>query len=680
MKFKIAATITPLFFVLPLLCTAEPLKPESVQFPIQFEPNLGQEDAGVKYFARGSDFKVLLSDSGANFLFQNSEGNSSELTLILEGAQGHAKLSGVGAAGASANYFVGNDPSKWRTNVPTYLAAIYKDAYPGIDWKFYEKDGLLEYDFILAPGTEPSQIRLHVKGADEIAIDESGDLIVSTAAGPFRMLAPHAYQDGHPKIEARYKLASDNRIEFTLGSYDPEKPLVIDPKISFGTLLGGATYDSAADVGVDNKGNFYVVGYTEANTRFPGYGDGYVYKFSPTGALLWSAFLIGSGGDSADAIAVAPNGTCYIAGATNSQDFPIVGGFQTRNAGGNDAFIVKLAPNGSGIIRSSYLGGSGNETVTGIELGTGPKLRNGVYVIGNTNSQNFPLKNATQNRFGGGRQDGYLAIIHAINFQRSMSTYIGVDSSDEITSLGLNTFRGDLYAAVTSDGVQGAYVAQLSPSGSGGTVPISVYGVRLLYESTLNPFIKTNFSPAAAYGWMELLASNWTPLRSNRSVGQPSIVIATGSCVPEPPATTCNDSGGLLFFDQDLNRIDSVNFGGPGPGVFVVNDIEGGRNGTIYMVGDTLVKNSPLVNAFQTKYKGGWEGFVIALAPPTFQTTLYSYLGGAGYDFARAVAIDSTDNIIIVGGTSSRKFPTTPGAPKRTLGGTTDGFVVKVTP
>jgi hypothetical protein len=308
-------------------------------------------------------------------------------------------------------------------------------------------------------------------------------------------------------------------------------------------------------------------------------------------------------------------------------------------------------------------------------------LKNGVYVTGRTDSRNFPRTKATQQQFGGGRQDGYLTIIHALNFQRLMSTYIGREGADEITSLGLNTARGDLYAGVMTDGAGGTFIQQFKINAPG-SAPAVNYVSNLRELSNQTPGLINVSTPNAPGGWIALWAM---PYRGELRGGlQPSVVqqvvaVAVIPCIPQPPATSCTDNGTLLILNQDLNPLKSVNFGGPGPGAFVVNDITSDRNSRIYMVGDTLVKNSPLVNAFQTKHKGGWEGFVIAFAAGTLQTTLYSYLGGAQFDFARAVSVDRSGNIVVAGETSSKKFPTTSGALDRTLNGTADGFVVKIT-
>jgi hypothetical protein len=207
----------------------------------------------------------------------------------------------------------------------------------------------------------------------------------------FRILAPIVYQcesddcDTKTTVKAEYKLAADHKIAFKLGSYDPNKILAIDPKIAFGTMLGGNTFDNAADVGVDATGNFYVVGYTEAKTRIPGNGDGFVHKFSPTGALIWTTFLAGSGGEDARAIAVNPAGICFVGGSTSSRDFPIVG---LRR-------------------HYTYLGGPAFDFASGVAV---DKAGN-IFVVGQSASKNFPTTPGAPKRSTTGTADGYVVKI-----------------------------------------------------------------------------------------------------------------------------------------------------------------------------------------------------------------------------------------------------------------------------
>jgi hypothetical protein len=646
---------------------------QHIQAPILFEQNFGQENSSVKYFARGPAYKTLLDSNHVQFQLHNQ----SNLQIALVGSNSHPVLKNGAGSKAVMNYYIGNNPQNWKTSVRAYKSVIYKEVYAGVDWLFYENHGAVEFDFVIVPGADPSLIRMNLDNGDQIKIDGTGNLVTKD----FKMLKPVAYQcitydsgncEGKSEVESKYRLAN-NQVGFELGAIDPNKTLVIDPKMSFGTLLGGNTYDFASDVAVDAKGNFYVVGYTEANTRFPGFGDAYVSKFSGTGALIYTTFLVGESGEDARTIAITPAGIAFVGGATTSRDFPRVGAFQSNYAGDGDGYIVKLAVNGT-IMKSSFIGGSGRDAVNGIRLGKGPNMTNGLYIIGITESRNFPKKNALQEQFGGGRQDGFLSIIHSVQFQLLFSTYVGSNGTDDLKSLALNS-NGDLYALnVAPDSSIASSIFHFIPQDSGTNAQASTRLITQYGWRNFNLGQPLKFAVLTEYNHQAAITADFTPSSTNDIA---AIVLAT-ICITQ--GGSCSENGSLSFFDRDLNHISSTNFGGTGPGAYFVNDIAIGKDGSIYMVGDTLIKNLPVVNAIQGTNKGSWDGFILSLTPGTFQPKFYSYLGGPGGDFALGVAVDNSGSIVVAGGTESKQFPTTPNAPKKKPTGTGDGYVVKITP
>lgn len=321
-------------------------------------------------------------------------------------------------------------------------------------------------------------------------------------------------------------------------------------------------------------------------------------------------------------------------------------------------------------------------------LGTGAKLKNGLYITGHTDSRNFPLKKATQNQYGGGNQDGFLAIVHSINFQRLMSTYVGLEGNDETNPAVLNPLRGDLYLPGFSFGANNnSYVAHFKPKVSNANSAKA-----LAPQSDYNPPLFAGYNRGIILGGIQKYVAKGNFYFPHPPIGGRSEAVAaqsatptvlftlSGVCVPPSGATTCNDSASALFFDQDLNFQTAINFGGPLGGAFFVNDVAVGPGGNLYFVGDTQGNFLPKVNAFQANRKGKWEGFVVSITAASSQVTLSSYIGGVGNDFAKAVAVDKSGNIVIVGETGSKKFPTSVGALDRTLGGVADGFAVKITP
>jgi hypothetical protein len=169
------------------------------------------------------------------------------------------------------NYFLGKDPGQWRTGVPIYAKVRYAQVYPGVDLLYYGHQQQVEYDFALAPGADPKAITLLIEGVEALEVDGHGDLMLQTRAGPLRMPKPRIYQerDGvRQAIAGGYLLKGPQRVGFQVGSYDPARPLVIDPVLSYSTYLGGSDNDGGSGIAVDRAGSAYVIG-TTRSTDFP---------------------------------------------------------------------------------------------------------------------------------------------------------------------------------------------------------------------------------------------------------------------------------------------------------------------------------------------------------------------------------------------------------------------------
>jgi hypothetical protein len=300
-----------------------------------------------------------------------------------------------------SNYFIGNDRSQWHANVAQYARISYRDAYPGVNLAFYGVQKQLEFDFIVAPGALPTAIRLGVTGAQRLATDDSGNLILASSAGDLLLHKPVAYQqkDGaRQPVEARFDLQAKNQVSFKLGNYDHSRELVIDPSVSYATYLGGTAEDDGYAIAVDGSGNAYVTGQTKS-TNFPtknalhgtktGGFDVFVTELSPTGSLVYSTYIGGTSDDSGNAIAVDGSGDAFVAGGTKSSDFPTQGAYQSTFGGVLDAFVLELNSTGSALTYSTFVGGSGSDVANGLALGNGGNA----YLVGSTTSTDFPMKN-----------------------------------------------------------------------------------------------------------------------------------------------------------------------------------------------------------------------------------------------------------------------------------------------
>src|SRR5438552_1690786 len=417
------------------VANADDITPSAVseaygKLPLSFEANRGQTDAQVKFLSRGPGHTLFLTSTGAVLVLTTREsparepavhgkparrgpGTNAVLRMTFVGAQPPLRPVGREELPGRANYFIGKDPAKWRTNVPTYAKVQYAALYPGIDLIYYGNQRQLAYDFIVRPGADPGLIALGFRGADKLDVDDQGDLVLDTAVGNIRMRKPVIYQEVNGvrrEVAGSYVLTGTHQVGFRIAAYDASQPLVIDPVLSYSTYLGGSNADDGLGIAVDTCGNAYVTGIT-LSTNFPttagafqttggGAEDAFVTQLNPMGTgLVYSTYLGGSGVDDGLGIAVDARGNAYVTGVTLSTNFPTTAGaFQTTCGGAEDAFVTQLNPIGSLLVYSTYLGGSGVDDGLGIAV----YARRNAYVTGVTFSTNFPTTaGAFQTTFGG---------------------------------------------------------------------------------------------------------------------------------------------------------------------------------------------------------------------------------------------------------------------------------------
>lgn len=332
---------------------------------------------------------------------------------------------------AKANYFIGNDPARWRTNVSNFSRIRYQAIYPGIDLVFYSNAaGQLEYDYIIAPGADANRISLSIEGADNVVVDPGGDLIITVGGEQVHWRSPSIFQESggiRAEVAGRYVVrptdlnGSAHEVSFNICQYDRSAALIIDPALLYSTFLGGSSEaDDPADIALDSEGNAYLTGST-TSPDFPTKNafqsglagtlkDIFVTKFDSSGQLVYSTYVGGSGWDGNPGIEqagleVAADGSVIVAGLTRSADFPTQNAIQSRHADEGivaenqrmDCFVFRLSPGGSALIFSTYFGGTGRDVPTAMALD-----RSGnIHVVGSTTSTNFPIKAAMQSAHAG---------------------------------------------------------------------------------------------------------------------------------------------------------------------------------------------------------------------------------------------------------------------------------------
>jgi hypothetical protein len=320
---------------------------EYIRLPLAFEANEGQLDREARFLARGEGYAVFLTRNEAVLTMQGAEKLKRAGVLRLSWVNGNRipKISGEQKLPGKINYLRGNDPAKWRTNVPTFGRIRYRQIYPGIDLVFYGNQRKLEYDFVVAPGADPKQIALAVDGAKSLRVSKTGDLLIDLGDTEIIQHLPKIYQERNGRrqtVRGEYVILSDNRVGFELGSYDRRRALVIDPTISYSSYLGGSGFDAASTIAVSSGGGAFVTGWTQSSD-FPrrnapqvtlqGAQDAFVAKFwSSGGGLIYSTYIGGSSFDTGSGIAVDRFGNAYVAGSTSSFDFPTTAGaYQTQH-------------------------------------------------------------------------------------------------------------------------------------------------------------------------------------------------------------------------------------------------------------------------------------------------------------------------------------------------------------
>jgi len=297
-----------------------------------FEPNLGQAGAGVRYLLAGGGRTVLLRQASAMIAVAGTS-DGEPIVMRWLGANPAARITPLEPSTAQKHYYLGNDPEKWVSGVPSYGRIRYHDVYPGIDLDFYERAGLLEYDFIVRPGADPSPIRLRFEGADA-HINEAGELTLKSGDALVRHARPYVYQVRSGEREAvggSFRTTEDGMFRFELEKYDEKLALVIDPLVVFSTFLGGSGVETAHSGIYTAEGDLWVVGQTDS-TDFPGGAatgtDGFVARYAETGVgetgyELTEMFVVGGAGtDTVKDITTDSSGTLFIGGDTNSNDFP----------------------------------------------------------------------------------------------------------------------------------------------------------------------------------------------------------------------------------------------------------------------------------------------------------------------------------------------------------------------
>ncbi len=631
-----------------------------------------------------SDISLQLSIEKTKPQIQNpkSETNSRDVSrLLFVGANKDVEVVSLDSQKHRVNYFKGNDKSKWVTDVPTSGAVLYKEIYTNIDLKVYGIGKQIEYDWMVHPGGDPSDIKFEYKNVKYISINKKGDLDIKTKFGKLSHKKPFAYQNEpqpsaispsqkqkkKKEIKADFKKISETTFGFITGKYDKTKLLTIDPVVLiYSTYFGANWSDGSMDIDVDNSGCAYITGWTGSanffllenpfqNTYGGGSSDAFVTKFSADGgSLVYSSFLGGSDREWGSSIKVDNNGAAYITGATESTDFPMQNAlYNTYMGGGGDVFVTKISPAGDSLEYSTYLGGSGVDRGEGIDIDS----YGYAYVTGWTLSNDFPVNNQYQDDQGA--TDAFVSKLTFIlgNLNLAYSSYFGGFGDDR--AIDLEVYNESMVFVTGNTATDTGFPLKNELQGTFGGGNIDVFIAR---------FNTTN-SGNDSLVWSTYFGGNGTDSDPDICVdggSRPHIIFRTNSTNLPVTANAYQSSlrGGTDYFIASFSGSSSPSLqsatylGG--------SDDEGDEDNTgiavddsnaVYVTGATSSNDFPLLGQYQD-YSGSGDVFVTKLSNWELSSLDFStYLGGDGPDSGEGIAADNDGNVYITGSTYSSDFP-----------------------
>jgi uncharacterized protein (TIGR03437 family) len=637
-----------------LLITGTALAAPAVKWgniPLSFEPNRGQAPAAVRYLARGSSYTLYVASGEA--VLAGHDGPA--LRTRFTGANAAANITAEAPQSSTSNYFGGNEPRNWHTSVPNYARARYTGVYPGIDLIYYGKEGRLEYDWIVAPGADPSRIQMVFESADRLRVDQTGDLVIKAGNNEYRHKRPEIYQDidGRRQPVAGSWTLRGNKGSFRIGRYDHSRPLVIDPPLIYSTYHGGSGLDYAYAIAVDSIGNTYITG-GAGSTNFPttnplqaslhGAEDVFVTKINPAGtAKLYSTYLGGAGPDEGHGIAVDVQGNAYVTGSAGSIDFPTKNAIQSKSGGSGDAFLTKLNATGSALIYSTYLGGNAIDTGSAIALDPAGN----VYVLGTTFSSDFPTKNAYQSTKGA-QQDAFVAKINASGSAVVYSTYLGGNNVDEGNGIAVDASGSAYvtgYTASTNFPLQSPFRSSNVNSVDAFVTKINPAGSALVYSTYLGGS-GTDYGTAIAVDSSGSAYVTGVTASDDFPLVSPIDPKLGSHAVDDAFVVKFNPSGSALVYSTYL--------GGASEDEAYALAID--QSGNVYITGRTNSSDFPLTNPIQST-RFAFDIFVTEINAAGSARLFSTFIGGTGSESGRGIAVDQLGNIHIAGEGTSTDFP-----------------------
>jgi hypothetical protein len=680
---------------------------EKVSSNLVFIENKGQWHSDVLFLCRMGGLDAWITKYGVNYTFYKLEevpsANKNErllpdkfehkdynmighrVLMKLQNYNPNPTREGKEKQEGYYNYFIGNDPSKHASYVGLYKEVLVKDVYKGIDIRYYFDKGGLRYDYVVHPGADPSQIVFTLEGSDKTYVNEKGNLVFTTRFGEVAMAELKAYQERNKKVIKSEFIKKGDKWCIALASYDKTQALIIDPLV-YSTYIGGSGGDVGIGIAIDASGNAYVTGNTTSTnyavtagafqtTYGGGIWDVFVTKLNASGSgLVYSTYIGGSDDDYGYAIALDGSGNAYVTGATSSTDYAVTAGaFQTTYGGSVDVFVTKLNASGSGLVYSTYIGGSDGDYGYGIAV----DVSGNAYVTGYTDSNNYAVTaGAFQTTYEGGWADVFVTKLNASGSALVYSTYIGGSDWDEGRGIAVDV-SGNAYVTGYTDSNNYAVTAGAfqTTNGGGGDVfvtKLNASGSGLLYSTYIGGSGEEYGRAIAVDGSGNAYVTGYTS-STNYHVTANAFQTTYGGGTYDVFVTKLIASGSNLVY--------STYIGGSSDDEGYGIAVDG--SGNAYVTGLTKSTDYDVTSgAFQTTYGGGYfyggDVFVTKLNASGSGLVYSTYIGGSDDDYGFGIAVDGSGNAYVTGLTWSTDYDVTAGAFQTTYGESWDVFVTKL--
>jgi RHS repeat-associated protein len=663
------------------------------QSAMAFEINQGQADPSVRVLSRGAGVGFWLTQDQMVFAVSRPAQDQGHgraplspgrdvFRLSLEGASPQAIVDGTDLLNARSNYFVGADPARWQADVPQYGSVTYRDVWPGVDLVLHSQQAkTFEYDFTLAPGASPDAVKLRWEGLQSISVDPQGRMHLLTGGGEVVQEVPTAFQEDQGvrhAVSVSPVLGPGGEVSFRLeGPYDPTRPVTIDPVIGFSSYLGGTSFDNAYAVAADAAGDVYVAGQSNSS-NYPtqngfdptanGGADVVVTKLNAAGSeLVYSTYVGSSGDDLAYGLAVGPDGDAYVTGFAAAGFPTTAGAYQTTASATANPFVLRLTQAGDALYYSTYLAGN----ASGNGYGVAVDALGSAYVAGWTSATNFPVVGGFQGSSGGG-EDAFVTKLQPDGKGLVYSTYLGGGGTDEARGIAI-------------DASENAFVTGYTTSTSPTSFPTTAGALSTARSGNQDAFVTKVDATGGSKVYSTYLGGSGSETGTAVAVGTDGRPWLTGTTNSTNYPTTggayqATNAGGSDVYVTQLNAAGSAVSASTYLGSSST-DVGWGigvdSQGRPTVAGYTSYTNFPTSGAFQAS-SGGLDDAFITRLTATAGMSYSSYFGGSSNDHAEAVALDPRGDAYMAGYTGSSTLPGTSGSFQPSYDGATDGFVTKV--